>query len=191
MNWSLRPGDTFQSGCQVLATVTCFRGDKNGCTLLHGRKWEVVRINLTGAFFHRILQASGKNPYVISPALHQVRSGLVRQNGSWGLKGVLRCFRAHLPQQKCEGKQCQRNRQGQAQEGPENNLYPSHRARHAWITVRLTGYRRVGTSKVAGFASMQQTVKIFTVEALLSHVRLDHCKKRKQQTEQRGRQAKS
>lgn len=43
-----------------------------------------------------------------------------------------------------------------------------------WVAVRLTGHRRVGTPEVARFASMQQTVKIFTVEALLSHGELDH-----------------
>lgn len=182
MNWFLHPCDTFRSSWHILAIVTCFRGNENGCALLHGWKWEVVRINLrdalgtvlTGAFLHRILQASGKNLYIISLALHQVRIGRVRQNGSWVLKFVLQCFRVHLPQQECECKKSQRNSQGQAQEGPENNMYPIHRAGHAWITVRLTGYRRVGTSKVARFAGMQQTVKIFTVEALLSHVRLDH-----------------
>lgn len=51
---------------------------------------------------------------------------------TWVLKFVLQCFRVHLPQQECECEKCQRNSQGQAQEGPENNVYPFHRAGHAF-----------------------------------------------------------
>lgn len=51
---------------------------------------------------------------------------------TWVLKFVLQCFRVHLPQQECECKKSQRNSQGQAQEGPEDNMYPFHRAGHAF-----------------------------------------------------------
>lgn len=91
MSWLLHPHDTLQSTWHTLAIVTRFRGDKNGCPLLHGWKWEeMVRITLgvaldtvlTGTLFHCILQASGKNPFVTSPALSLLSIGLVQLNGS-------------------------------------------------------------------------------------------------------------
>lgn len=46
------------------------------------------------------------------------------------------------------------------------------------VAVALTGWRReFGTPKVTWFASTQQTVKIFFLEALVSHLELNYKKK--------------
>lgn len=91
MSWFLHLCDTPRSRWHTVVIVTRFRGDKNGSTLLHGwKREEMVRISLwvavdtvlTGTVFHCTLQASGKNPDVTNPAVHQVIIGLVQQNGS-------------------------------------------------------------------------------------------------------------
>ena len=74
-----------------------------------GKKWSESPLGfaldtvLTGALFHCILQASGKDPVVTSPDPSQLGVGLVQLSRSvkltWALRLVLQGLGVHLPQQ--------------------------------------------------------------------------------------------
>lgn len=90
-NWFLHPSGTWSSW-QAFAVVIGFRGNKNGCTLLHGReRKEMVSLTrgfavdtvFTSAFFYCVPQASREDHIFTHPTFVQVGISHVQENWSW------------------------------------------------------------------------------------------------------------